>query len=166
MLKLNFQYVVPKKYVVLITIQWLLPTNRTILSYLVQFFSSRKYNNWKSCIEQERSSIPFCNNRSITWYSIDQVSKKVYNFILACSWLCQYVSGCCVYNSYDFDSDHGLVIADICTPCTKVARCVKWAAISNKKHVNLNCLKQLDISERFINTTLEKLEKLDINPIL
>ena len=32
MLKLNFQYVVSKNCVVLIIIQWLLPTNRTILS--------------------------------------------------------------------------------------------------------------------------------------
>ena len=30
-------------------------------------------------------------------------------------------------------------------------------------HVNLNYLKQPDISERFVNTTLEKLENLDLN---
>ena len=71
--------------------------------------------------------------RRITWHSPDQVTKKVYDFILACSWLCQYVSNCRVYISYDFDSDHRLVIADICTPCTKVARYVKRAAISTKK---------------------------------
>ena len=76
---------------------------------------------------------------------------------------CQYVSNCCVYNSYHFDSDHHLFIADICTPCTTVARYVKQAAISTKKHVNLNCLKQPDISERFVNTTLETLESLDLN---
>ena len=84
-------------------------------------------------------------------------------FILAYSWLCQYVSNCRVYNSYDFDFNHQLVITDICTPCTKVARYVKWAAISTKKHVNLNYLKQPDISERFVNTTFEKLENLDLN---
>lgn len=39
-----------------------------------------------------------------------------------------------VYNSYNFDSNHQLVIADICTPCTKVARYVILAAISTKKH--------------------------------
>ena len=73
-----------------------------------------------------------------------------------------YVSNCRVYNSYDFDSDHRLVIADICTPCTKLARYVKQAGTSTKKHVNLNYLKQTDISERFINTTTEKLEHLDL----
>ena len=73
-----------------------------------------------------------------------------------------YVSNCRVYNSYDFDSDHRLVIADICTPCTKLARYVRQAGTSTKKHVNLNYLKQPDISERFINTTTEKLEHLDL----
>ena len=66
---------------------------------------------------------------------------------------------CRVYSSYDFDSNHRLGIAESCTPCTKVARYVKRAAISTKEHVKLNYLKQPDISERFVNTTLEKLEK-------
>ena len=55
------------------------------------------------------------------------------------------------------------IIADICSPCTEVTRYVKRAAISTKKHVYLNYLKQPDISERFVNTTLEKLENLDLN---
>ena len=38
-------------------------------------------------------------------------------------------------NSYDFDSDHHLVTADICIPCTKVARYVKQAALSMKNNV-------------------------------
>ena len=101
--------------------------------------------------------------RRITWHSADKVTKKVYNFILACSWLRQYVTNCRVYNSYDFDFDHRLVIADICTPCTKVARYVKWTAISTNKHVNWNYLKQLKQSERLVNTTLKMLENLDLN---
>ena len=99
----------------------------------------------------------------ITWKSPDQVTKKVYNFILACSWLRQYVNSCRVYNIYDFDFHHRLIIADICTPCTKAARYVKRAAISTKYHVTLNYLKQPDISERFVSTTLEKLENLYLN---
>jgi len=72
----------------------------------------------------------FTNKRSLsalnTWFS-HKVSQsdlalarsshqEVYDFILACSWLRQYVSNCiyiiCVYNSYDFDPDHRIVIAD------------------------------------------------------
>ena len=51
----------------------------------------------------------------------------------------------------------------ICTSCTKVARYVKRAVISTKNLVNLNYLKQHDISERLVNTALEKLENLDLN---
>ena len=40
---------------------------------------------------------------------------------------------------------------------------MKWAAVSTKNNVNLNCLKQCDISEQFVNTILEKLENLDLN---
>ena len=68
----------------------------------------------------------------ITWRSPDQVTMNVFCFILACSWIRQYVSNCPVYNSYDFDSDYRLVTASICTPCNKVAKYVKRAAISVK----------------------------------
>ena len=44
-----------------------------------------------------------------------------------------------------------------------MARYEKRAALSTKKHVNLNHLKQPNISERFVNTILEKLENLDLN---
>ena len=70
--------------------------------------------------------------RRITWHLPDQVTKKIYDFILVCSWLRQYVSNYRVYNSCDFDSNHRLVIADICTTCNKVARFVKPAATSTK----------------------------------
>ena len=66
--------------------------------------------------------------RRTTWHSADGVTKKVYDFILCCSWFSQYVTNCRVYNSYDFDSDHRLVIADMITPCTKVARYITRSA--------------------------------------
>ena len=75
------------------------------------------------------------------------------------------MSATVVFATVGFDSDHRLVLADICTPCSKMARYVKRAAVFTKKHVNLNYLKQHDISERFVNTTLEKLENLDLNSI-
>ena len=50
-------------------------------------------------------------------------------------------------------------MADI---CTALARYMKWTAISTKKHVDLNCLKQPDISEKFVNTNLKKLKKLNL----
>ena len=121
-----------------------------------KFFNSRCWsllNTWFSYKKSGR----------ITCHSPDQVNKKVYDFILACSWLSQYVSNFPVWNSCDFDFDHQLVIADVCTLCTKVARYVKWAAISAKEHINLNYVKQPAISEWFVNTTLKKLENLNPN---
>ena len=44
-----------------------------------------------------------------------------------------------------------------------MARYVKRAETSTKKHVNLNCLKQPGIRERFVNNTRGKLENLDLN---
>ena len=79
------------------------------------FFKTKKLsvlNTWfshKSC-------------RRITWYSPDATTKKIYDFILSCSLLRQFVKNCRVDNSYDFDSDHRLVIADMKTPSTKEAR--------------------------------------------
>ena len=64
---------------------------------------------------------------------------------------------------HDFDYDHRLVIVDICAPCTKFARYVKQTAIYTKMPVNLNYLKQPDISELFVNTFLEKLKNLDLS---
>ena len=60
--------------------------------------------------------------RRITWHSSDGNTKKVYDFILSCSWIWQYITNCRVYNSFDFDSDHRLVIAKLETPSTKTAR--------------------------------------------
>jgi len=74
-----------------------------------EFFDSNKLsvlNTWfthKKC-------------RRITWHSADGKTEKVYDFILCASWLRKYVSNCRVYNSYDFDSDHRLVIAKLTTP--------------------------------------------------
>ncbi|XP_066925162.1 uncharacterized protein [Clytia hemisphaerica] len=58
--------------------------------------------------------------RRVTWHSPDGVTKKSYDFILCCSWIRQFITNCRVYNSYDFDSDHRLVIASLTTPCTKI----------------------------------------------
>ena len=137
--------------------------NRVIENLLVsdnsvrfhEFCNKRCSSMWNICFSHKKC-------RWITWHSPDQVTKKGYDFVLACSWLCQYVSNCRVYNSYDFDLDHHLVIADICTPCTKVVKYVKWVAISTKNYVGLNSVKQPETRERFVNTTREKLENLDL----
>ena len=86
--------------------------------------------NWKQQSSSYKQSVISVLNtwfshkscRRITWYSPDATTKKIYDFILSCSLLRQFVKNCRVDNSYDFDSDHRLVIADMKTPSTKEAR--------------------------------------------
>ena len=63
--------------------------------------------------------------RRVTWHSPDGITKKIYDFILCNSWIRQFITNCRVYNSYDFDSDHRIVIASLNTPSTKIARYIK-----------------------------------------
>ena len=101
--------------------------------------------------------------RRITWHSGDNVTKKVYDFILCCSWLRQYVSNCRVYNSYDFDSDHCLAVAHLNTPCTKVARHITRTMKKKKKCLDLASLNQPEIQFNFINAAVENLKTLPLN---
>lgn len=63
--------------------------------------------------------------RRISWHSPDGVTKKIYDFILCSSWLRPYATNCRVYNSFDFNSNHKLVIANLSTPTSKKAMFIK-----------------------------------------
>ena len=91
--------------------------------------------------------------RHITWYSPAGKTQKVYDFILTSSWLRQYTTNCRVYNSYDFDSDHRLVIATLNTPCTKFARYKKQEKKTVRKRLDMTSLENQVIKTGF-NTTL------------
>lgn len=96
--------------------------------------------------------------RRYTWHSPDGNTRKVYDFILCCSWLRQYCTNCRVYNSYDFDSDHRLVIANLSTPCTKMSRYKKHRKKSSKKRFDFKSLRCAEIEENFKRTLSNKLE--------
>ena len=91
--------------------------------------------------------------RRITWYSPDGKTQKVYDFILTSSWLRQYTTNCRVYNSFDFDSDHRLVIATLNTPCTKFARYKKQEMKAARKKLDMTSLENHAIKTDF-NTNL------------
>ena len=99
--------------------------------------------------------------RRVTWYSPDGVTQKVYDFILTCSWLRQYVLNCRVYRSYDFDSDHRLVIATMNTPCTKFARFRRRDRKTNPKKLNLKMLENERIRDQFTHTAVENLNTMN-----
>ena len=97
--------------------------------------------------------------RRITWHSPDGRTKKVYDFILACSWIRQFVTNCRVYNSYDFDSDHRLVIASLKTPSTKRARFVMRKKKPVKSKIDLSAITN-DMIESFQKKVSDKLIEL------
>ena len=84
--------------------------------------------------------------------------------ILSCRvvWLRQYIKNCRVHNSYDFDSDHRLVIANIKTPCTKTARYVKRKHKAQTKRLDYSAFNNPDTLERFKNTVSENLNSVDL----
>ena len=97
--------------------------------------------------------------RRITWHSPDGRTKKVYDFILACSWIRQFVTNCRVYNSYDFDSDHRLVIASLKTPSTKRARFVMRKKKPVKSKIVFSAITN-DMIESFQKKVSDKLIEL------
>ncbi|XP_066935519.1 uncharacterized protein [Clytia hemisphaerica] len=96
--------------------------------------------------------------RRYTWHSPDGNTRKVYDFILCCSWLRQYCMNCRVYNSYDFDSDHRLVIAKLSTPCTKMSRYKKHRMKSPKKRFDFKSLNRAETEQNFKRNLSIKLE--------
>lgn len=105
------------------------------------------------------------NCRRITWHSPDGVTKKVYDFILCCSWLRQFTTNCRVYNSYDFDSDHRLVIAHMNTPRDKVSRSIKRNPKTVHKKYDFGALQTNEVHQAFIAKISQSLADLQINDI-
>lgn len=101
--------------------------------------------------------------RRITWHSPDGRTKKVYDFVLSCSWTRQYVKNCRVYNSFDFDSDHRFVAATLKTPTSKIARFVKRKIPKISKPHDLSVLKDETVAENFKAEAINRLDTIDIN---
>ena len=97
--------------------------------------------------------------RRITWHSADRRTKKVIDFIRCCSWIRQYVTNCRVYNSFDFDSDHCLLVAHLHTPAEKVSRYIKRSA-KKKKYIDLTSLNTPAIRYNYIEAVNEDLQTL------
>ena len=102
--------------------------------------------------------------RRTTWFSPDGKTKKVYDFILCCSWLRQFVTNCRVYNSFDFDSDHRLVITSLKTPCTKKARKKqKETKTASTTTIDISALNNQETATSYNEKVLQNLSLIDIN---
>ena len=99
--------------------------------------------------------------RRITWHSSDGKTKKVYDFILCTSWLRRYVTNCRVFNSFDFDSDHRLVVANLTTPTTKKARFINRTKTKRQKRINFEAITPA-MSELFKDEVSRKLNSNEI----
>ena len=100
--------------------------------------------------------------RCITWHCPDGNIKKIYDFILSCSWIRQYVTNCCVHNSYDFDSYHRLVAANLKTPCSKLARYVKRTKKVQPKQFDLSALKIPEIRNDLKNEAVNEMNSITL----
>ena len=100
--------------------------------------------------------------RRFTWHSPDGITKKVYDFVLSCSWMRKFTSNCRVYNSYDFDSDHRLVIANLNTPITKIARFIGRKKTVIKQRINFSAVDEAT-ELNFLETVIENLSDYDLN---
>ena len=100
--------------------------------------------------------------RKITWHSPDGKTEKVYDFVLSCSWIRNFTTNCRVYNSYDFDTDHRLVIASLNTPVTKVARFIGRKKTVIKQRIDFSAIDTVAESN-FINTVTENFSNYNFN---
>ena len=74
------------------------------------------------------------DRHQITWYSNDaHDTKKTLDYLMCCDWLRQYSSDCRVRTSFDFNSDHKLLVCTFRTPKTKIARFKNRTVIKKKK---------------------------------
>lgn len=60
-----------------------------------------------------------------TWYSGDGITRKVIDYVLLEPFTQQYVNNCFVDPSINIDSDHRMLVTDISTPTSKMARANK-----------------------------------------
>ena len=97
-----------------------------------------------------------------TWYSNDaHGTKKTLDYLLCSDWLRQYISDCRVRTSFDFNSDHKLLVTTLRTPKSKVARFITRKA-KKKKKLDLELFMNDEIiQQNFVNNLEERFSQLD-----
>ena len=76
--------------------------------------------NYRMCIASSFFDYPSENR--YTWYSCDNRTKRVNDYVLAEKFIIQYISACRAEPDLDFDSDHRVLITELTTPKTRKAR--------------------------------------------
>ena len=106
------------------------------------------------CISQTYFDQPLENR--YTWYSGDQKTKKVIDYVLIEPYAQNYVNKCFVSTDSDFESDHRMIVTNLSTPMTKRAR---WK--QKKKQClarpDIKSLNNIEISKTFVTKVTDDL---------
>ena len=86
-----------------------------------------------------------------TWYSCDQKTKRINDYVLAEQFIQQYVTDCIGQPDIDFDSDHRILVTEMNTPKTKNARWPKRANVNKTPKPNVKLLKDNVYRKRYAN---------------
>ena len=120
------------------------------------------------CRELELCMIQTYFNKPIeeryTWYSGDQKTKKVIDYVLVEQFVQQYVNNCFVSHDSHFESDHRMIVTDLCTPMTKKARWRQKKVVSAPSP-DIKALNNPEISKAFVSNVTQELVKCqDLEP--
>ena len=104
------------------------------------------------------------DHHQYTWYANDlHGTKKTLDYLLCCDWLRQYISDCRVRTSFDFNSDHKLLVTTFRTPKTKAACFIK-RKLDKKKKLDLEFFENDEAAKRnFIENVDERFSNLVLN---
>ena len=109
----------------------------TSLAYQKCHYNGRNVIEDDECNENGRRLKSLCRSKHLcisstyfeypeenryTWYSPDNRTKKVNDYVLTEEYIQQYVNDCIVRPELDFDTDHRILITSLCTPTTRKAR--------------------------------------------
>ena len=83
-----------------------------------------------------------------TWYSPDNKTKKINDYVLTEEFVQEYMTDCVAKPEFDFDSDHCLLQTFLCTPMTRRARW-KFKQQKRSKTLNIDSLQDTNIEKEF-----------------
>lgn len=113
--------------------------------------------NHQLCIASTFFEYP--NTNRFTWYSCDNKTKRINDYVLTEKYVQEYITGCIAKPDIDFDSDHRILITSLNTPTTRRAR-----RKPNRKQppiipFDVKSLENENIKNAFVSSIEEKLKK-------
>lgn len=92
-----------------------------------------------------------------TWFSGDNCTKKVLDYVLVEHYVQELIKDCHVDKNSHFESDHRLLITDLCTPKTRKAR-KKLKKKPHKTKPDIKALQNCEIEKSFATAVTQELK--------